>query len=497
MGTSAGAKQGLFIRGGDILEAMSRVDTVVFDKTGTLTEGRPLLTRILTESGPRPNPSPGPGVLELAAALEESSRHPIAQAIVAEAKARVAALPPVREGTFRQEPGSGVVGEVAGRRVTVGSLEWAHRHLADRSVTLKDLEHRAASLHASTSTSSSSPETSAAAAALSAGHVASSRTAVYVTVNGALAGAFEISDRLRDGAADTVTELRRRGLRVAMLSGDQPGPAGEVARAVGIDPADVYAGVKPDGKAARVQALRAAGRTVAMVGDGVNDAAALAESHVGIAMGGGVEAAADVAKIVLLRDQVTQVVDAVDLSCATFRKIQQNMVWAFGYNVIGIPLAAGAFLPRFGLALTPSIAGALMGVSSLGVMSNSLLLQWDVHRRQEAREGARARARAAAALAAAAARPVVDSEAAEVPLQAGTSSAVQLQCLKDAPERAEGPAAGEGTDPPRSSNSNPTSIVETAGETAGPPSRVLFPGARRKMLAAMGQGQGLDRVAVE
>ncbi|EFN57825.1 hypothetical protein CHLNCDRAFT_21268 [Chlorella variabilis] len=375
VGTSAGARRGLLIRGGDILEAASHVDTVVFDKTGTLTVGKPTVVEVRplhVAAGSKPQakgrhgspPADDPALLlALAAAVERGSTHPIAKAI-AKAAAQAAQAGSgsghgsngsgsahvtsngsggayvAEDGSFVQEPGSGVTATVAGRRVAVGAREWA--------------------------------AAAEAAAASRPGHIL-----VYVGIDGRLAAAVEIADELRPDAASTVQRLQRLGVRVVMLSGDQPATAHAMAQAVGIKPQDVYAGVKPAGKAALVQQLQGQGRRVAMVGDGVNDAAALAQADVGIAMGGGVDAASEVADVVLLGDRVPQVLDVLALSRATLRKVQQNMWWAAGYNLVGIPLAAGALLPVTGLALTPSLSGAMMGISSLAVMANSLLLQFE------------------------------------------------------------------------------------------------------------------------
>ncbi|KAA6429153.1 MAG: p-type ATPase superfamily, partial [Trebouxia sp. A1-2] len=305
VGTSSGARRGLLIRGGDVLEAASQVDTVVFDKTGTLTRGRPCLQQVL--------PTPGSSLsaaqlLAYAAAVERCTSHPVAQAIVQAADNSGEAQLDVQDGSFRQEPGSGVCGQVQGASIAVGNLDW-------------------------------------------------------------------IRDQLRPDAAATIRGLQLQGIDTILLSGDQAATAASVAAAVGIQSDKVYSSVKPAGKAQLIEKLQQGGRRVAMVGDGVNDAAALAQADVGIAMAGGVDAASEVANIVLLGDKIPQVLDAIQLSHATFNKIRQNLWWAFGYNLVGIPLAAGALLPSMGIALTPSISGALMGLSSLAVMGNSLTLQ--------------------------------------------------------------------------------------------------------------------------
>ena len=194
-------------------------------------------------------------------------------------------------------------------------------------------------------------------------------------LDGIVAGVLEMEDEVRADAASAVARLQRRGLRTVLLSGDRQETAESVGMSLGIAREDIYGDVRPEGKAQLVEKLQKGGATVAMVGDGINDAAALAQADVGVAMAGGVGAASEVASIVLLGDSPSQVVDSIELSKATFAKIKQNLGWAFAYNAVGIPIAAGALLPFTGLALTPSVAGGLMGFSSIGVMANSLLLQ--------------------------------------------------------------------------------------------------------------------------
>ncbi|EFJ44901.1 hypothetical protein VOLCADRAFT_64450 [Volvox carteri f. nagariensis] len=371
VGTSAGARRGLLIRGGDILEAASHVDTVVLDKTGTLTVGKPQVTHVHSLLPLESLTGPGGGgggssaadaVLQLAAAAERRTTHPVAQALVRAADQlhppATAAAERACNGSFVQEPGSGVAATVGGRRVAVGTLEWLQRQGADPPPP---------------------PAAAATSIATAAVHgVGNSHSRVYVAVDGAVAGVIDVADAVRPDARETVERLHQQGIRTVMLSGDKSAAAAEVASAVGIAAADVFADVKPAGKKAVVEELRAAGRVVAMVGDGINDTAALAAADVGIAMGGGVDAASEVAKVVLLGDQLSQVADTVHLARRTLAKINQNLMWAFGYNLIAIPLAAGVLLPTAGICLTPSVSGALMGFSSLAVVSNSLLLQLEV-----------------------------------------------------------------------------------------------------------------------
>lgn len=299
------------------------------------------------------------------------------------------------QGTFLQEPGSGAVAVVAGHRVSVGTLEWVQRQgaaltpEAQQNLQLvqqqqKQQQAQQQQAQAQQQASSSSSSMSPASNRKSSSSVDQSKepltghTQVFVGVDGAIVGLMDVADMIRADARSTVQELQQLGLRTVMLSGDRQEAALKVAAAVGIPAEDVHAGIKPAGKAALVEALKAQGRRVAMVGDGINDTAALAAADVGMAMAGGVDAASDVSKVVLMGDQLHQVADAIELSRKTLAKIQQNLGWAFCYNIVGIPLAAGVLLPKYGLALTPSISGALMGFSSLAVMANSLMLQLEV-----------------------------------------------------------------------------------------------------------------------
>ncbi|GAQ77947.1 Cation transport ATPase [Klebsormidium nitens] len=413
VGTSLGARKGLLIRGGDVLEKVWELDTVVFDKTGTLTAGRPVVTKVVGgggESGWSEDE-----VLALAAGVEQASSHPLAKAVVQAASSRGHVIPRIQDGTFEQEPGSGASATIDGRRIAVGSLDWVERRASNGSASVKpqtpsDVETSTSqtpiiprtpsnprSFDKQTpsdskilgSQTATDDETASTPEAASAGAkppnpaglgrlpdlAKQGQTVVYVSIDGRVAGAVAMEDEVRPDAAGTVEGLRKLGLRTAMISGDKQAAAEAVAAKVGIDPQQAYGEVRPAQKAALVQQWQKDGRKVAMVGDGVNDAAALATANVGIAMAGGVGAASEVSSIVLMGDRLPQVLDALELSRATFNKIRQNLWWAFAYNMVGIPLAAGVFFPSAGLMLTPSISGALMGVSSLGVMANSLLLQ--------------------------------------------------------------------------------------------------------------------------
>jgi len=337
VGTSMGARRGMLLRGGDVLERAHVLDTVVFDKTGTITEGKPQVEGVtctgdsgLTEED----------ILSFSAAVERGSSHPVAQALIAEADRIGAVTRSAEDGSHEEVPGCGARAVVDGKQVAVGTLDWLREVGAVGSPSL----------------------------------VQEGCTAVHVSVDTKIVGAMAVSDRVRDEAIEAITRLQERGLATVLLSGDKLSAAQKVAAQVGISIENVYAGVKPGEKAAHIEALQNAGSKVAMVGDGVNDAAALAQADVGIAMGSGVGAASEVSNIVLLGNKLTQVDDAIVLGKATFDKIKQNLYWAFGYNIVGIPLAAGLLLPSFGIAFTPSASALFMAFSSMGVMGNSLLL---------------------------------------------------------------------------------------------------------------------------
>lgn len=343
VGTGAGAKKGLLIRGGDVLEASAGIDTIVFDKTGTLTTGRPIVVNIFTST----SDFDANDCLSFAAAIEENSSHPIAKAITAEATLKGSGMKRcLASESFNQVPGKGAQGTVDGKNVFIGNEEWV---MEKTGVSSMDPTLRVT---------------------ISPGH-----THVYVGIDDRVVGSIEISDAIREGTEEVLRKLIKAGITPVMLSGDQKETAQYVAQQIGISPDNVIAGVTPVQKVEAIRRLRDQSKCVAMVGDGVNDAAALAEADVGIAMGGGVAVASEVADIVLLGDRLPQVLDVVKLSKMTMDTIRQNMMWAFGYNAICLPLAAGALLPINGVSLTPAISGALMGCSSLAVMANSLFLQ--------------------------------------------------------------------------------------------------------------------------
>ncbi|KAH9606408.1 hypothetical protein KSS87_005377 [Heliosperma pusillum] len=345
VGTSLGAKRGLLLRGGDVLEKFSMANVIVFDKTGTLTIGKPIVTKVVVNSHPGNDPLclSETDLLQLAASVESNTIHPVAKAIVEAARSVGGPKAKAADGTFLEEPGSGAVATIQNRRVSVGTLEWLQRQGIGEN-QFQELEE-------------------------------SNQSVVYVGVDGNLAGLIYIEDQIREDAKHVVRSLYDQGIDVYMLSGDKRSTAEHVASIVGIPNNKVFSGVKPDQKKKFISQLQNENNIVAMVGDGINDAAALALSHVGVAMGGGVGAASEVSSIVLMGNRLTQVLDALTLSKLTMKTIKQNLWWAFGYNIVGLPVAAGLLLPITGTMLTPSIAGALMGLSSLGVMTNSLLLR--------------------------------------------------------------------------------------------------------------------------
>ncbi|BDA41935.1 probable copper-transporting ATPase SynA [Coccomyxa sp. Obi] len=358
--SSMGAKRGLLLRGGDVLERIAQVDMVVFDKTGTLTEGKLRLEATTPAAGVSESE-----LLRWAAAAESSARHPLAAAVLTAADAAGIEVPGSRDAST--VPGSGVRATVDGSRVFVGKREWVEQQLAETTSNHVGNEDR---LH-------SHPAASTSAAASRSGDEAQEGTSmVHVGVEGrGLVGSLSFRDTLRADAVQVVQRLKDLSIRVALLSGDNPAAVAAAAQQAGIQADSVWSGMRPEQKAALIEQLRSGGAVVAMVGDGVNDAPALAAADVGLAMSGGMAAAGEAASVVLLGDRMGQVVEAIVLGRATLGKIRQNLAWALIYNVVGIPLAAGALLPSFGIALNASAAGGMMAFSSLAVVSNSLLLR--------------------------------------------------------------------------------------------------------------------------
>jgi Cu+-exporting ATPase len=336
--TGRGAELGFLVRGGAALEAAARIDTVVFDKTGTLTAGRMEVTDVVALSEFDEN-----ALLEIAAAAESGSRHPLAEAIVAEARRRA------RVGTaisrFESVAGSGVSAQVAGRAVLVGRTEW----LEDAGVATAPAAEHARRV------------------------AAQGRTPVLVAIDGVLAGIVGVADPLREGAREAVARIKALGCDIVLLSGDRQETAEAVAREVGIR--RVVAGIPPGAKADEIARLRALGHRVAMVGDGVNDAPALASADIGIAVGTGSDVAIAASDVTLVGADPRAVAAALGLASRALRIIRQNLGWAFVYNVLGIPLAAGALYPWTGWLLSPVVASAAMALSSVSVVTNSLRLR--------------------------------------------------------------------------------------------------------------------------
>jgi len=335
-GTGRGAQLGILIKGPQVLEDTRTVDTILLDKTGTVTTGVLAVDSTAAFSGFTERE-----VLQLAGAVEAASEHPVAHAVVAAAKAADddGALPAVQ--AFRSAPGGGVLGSVGGRLVVAGRTGWLEQH----GIAVTDGQQ------------------AAFAAAETAG-----ATAIWVAVDGVPAGVISLRDTVKDGSAAAVAKLKHLGLRPILLTGDNGAVAAQVAAAVGIDANDVYAGVLPEGKVEAVRRLQAGGATVAMAGDGVNDAAALAQADLGIAMGSGTDVAIEAADLTVMGNDLAQVAQAIELSRKTLATIKTNLFWAFFYNAVGIPVAA------LGL-LNPMIAGAAMAASSVLVVANSLRLR--------------------------------------------------------------------------------------------------------------------------
>ena len=327
-----GAQLGVLFKGGESLERLARIDSVVFDKTGTLTEGKPEVTAT------HPVDASAEQTLAVAAALEHRSEHPLALAILNAVAQRGIAAPAAEE--IRAIPGKGIQGVVNGVPAAAGNAAL----LTEIGIAVP------------------------AQPALEAG-----TTRMYVAMSGKLAGIIDARDTLRASAKDAVGGLRRLGIRTAMLTGDTPATAEAIARAVGID--QVWAGLLPDQKLAKIRDLQQQGHRVAMAGDGINDAAAISQSDAGLAMGTGADLAREAGDAILLHGEPRQILDAVLLARRSLRIMRQNLGWAFGYNLIGIPVAAGALYPAFGILLSPAIASAAMALSSVSVLANSLRLR--------------------------------------------------------------------------------------------------------------------------
>ena len=337
--TGRGASLGVLIKGGEALQRAAEVDTVVLDKTGTVTEGRPVVTDLVRVDDALTDET----MLALVAAVERRSEHPLADAIVREAATRGLTLSEV-EG-FASLTGRGARGTVEGRTVLVGNAAALAEQGIDAGALIREA-HRLAD---------------------------AGRTVLFIAIDGRAVGVIAVADPIRPTSREAIAVMRARGLEVVLLTGDEARVGEAVAREAGI--ARVVAGVLPEGKVAEVQRLQREGRVVAMVGDGINDAPALAQADVAMAMGSGADVATDAADVVLMRGDLRSAAQALALAHRTMRTMRQNLFWAFAYNVIGIPVAAGVLYPTFGILLSPVVASAAMAFSSVSVVTNALRLR--------------------------------------------------------------------------------------------------------------------------
>jgi heavy metal translocating P-type ATPase len=338
VGVGRGASAGVLIKNAEALERMEKIDTLVVDKTGTLTEGKPKVVEIATVGG-----FDEANVLRFAASVDQASEHPLARAIIAAAQQRGVALAKVVG--FDSASGKGAMGTIEGQRIVLGSAKF----LAEFNVTTAPLETRAEAMRRD------------------------GATAIFIAIDGRIAGAIAIADPVKPTTAAALNALAADGIRVVMLTGDNATTAQAVARKLGI--AEIEAEVLPDQKSAVIDKLRREGRVVAMAGDGVNDAPALAAAEVGIAMGTGTDVAIESAGITLLSGDLTGIVRARRLSQAVMSNIRQNLFFAFVYNAAGVPIAAGVLYPFFGILLSPIIGAAAMALSSVSVVGNALRLR--------------------------------------------------------------------------------------------------------------------------
>jgi Cu+-exporting ATPase len=339
VGVGRGAQEGVLVKNAEAIERLEKITMLVVDKTGTLTEGKPRLIDVLPIDG-----FDAKEFLRLAASLEQNSEHPLAAAIVQGAKEQGVVFEAVKD--FRSVTAGGVLGTVAGRAVMIGKPNF----LRNEKITgLEPLEASAIKLQEE------------------------GKTAMFVAIDGKPAGILAVADPIKSTTTEAIRDLHTLGLKLVMLTGDNRRTAAMVARQLGLDA--VEAQIEPAGKVAYVKKLRAQGKHVAMAGDGINDAPALSEAEVGIAMGTGTDVAMESAGITLVRGDLRGIAKAIRLSRATMRNIRQNLFFAFVYNALGIPVAAGVLYPFFGLLLSPIIAGAAMSMSSVSVISNALRLR--------------------------------------------------------------------------------------------------------------------------
>jgi Cu+-exporting ATPase len=357
--TGKGAQLGILIKGGEALQRAGDVTTVVLDKTGTVTAGAPTVTDVIRVAAPTAVPNAkrtltvlsqsdataigDDRLLALVASVESASEHALAEAIVRHARSQRLAV--VTPQSFESFTGRGATGSVNGTTILVGNESL----MAERSIDVSELRQVAERL------------------------AAEGKTAVYVAVEDVASAVIGVADPIKPTSREAIARLTRMGLRVVMLTGDNARTANAIAREAGID--EVVAGVLPDGKVAVVEQLQKRGEVVAMVGDGINDGPALVQADVGMAIGGGTDIAVDAGDIVLMRGDLTSAAQAIELSRRTMRTMKQNLFWAFIYNVVGIPIAAGALYPAFGILLSPILASAAMAFSSVSVVGNSLRLR--------------------------------------------------------------------------------------------------------------------------
>jgi len=338
VGTGRGARAGVLIKNAEALEILEKVNTLVFDKTGTLTEGKPTVESVIAVSGGNETE-----LVRLAASLEQGSEHPLGSAIVAAAKTNNINLASATD--FQSRTGLGISGKVDGKIISVGN----DKFLQETGASIDALKHDAAELRRN------------------------GQTVIFVAVDGRPAGLIGIADPIKPSTAQALRDLKAAGLRIVMLTGDSRGTAEAVAAELGID--EFEAEILPDKKSEVVRRLQQRGRTVAMAGDGINDAPALAQADVGIAMGTGTDVAIESASVTLVKGDLAGIVRARKLSQATMRNIRQNLFFAFIYNLLGVPIAAGVLYPFFGLLLSPILAAAAMSFSSVSVITNSLRLR--------------------------------------------------------------------------------------------------------------------------
>jgi Cu+-exporting ATPase len=337
MGTSLAAQRGILIKSGKALEMARDVNMVIFDKTGTLTKGEPAVTDIVPFSRSEKE------ILQIAASIEKNSEHPLAEAIVKKAKEENLDLFEVKN--FQAIPGRGVVGEFKGKKIILGT----RKLMIENQIDTSKIEEKLVSLEDQ------------------------GKTTMILAENKEIIGIVAVADTLKEYSKEAVEILHRMGKKVGIVTGDNKRVANAIAKQLGID--KVLAEVLPQEKAAEIKKLQSEGNIVAMVGDGINDAPALAQADLGIALGSGTDIAMETGEIVLIKDDLRDVVLAMDLSKYTLNKIKQNLFWAFFYNVISIPIAAGILYPFTGLLLNPAIAAAAMAFSSVSVVSNALLMK--------------------------------------------------------------------------------------------------------------------------